>query len=96
MDICGWLEGNAQITAQVHTFCHVTWASDLTSLGLCFSICKMGTVIVVVRIKCIIHVKHSEKCLAHNKHSVHMCCCCLYLEHLPESERIGAQHGHRE
>lgn len=68
----------------------------LTSLGLSFSICKMGTVIVVVRIKCIIHVKHSEKCLAHNKHSVHVCCCCLYLEHLPESERIGAQHGCRE
>lgn len=75
---------------------HVTWASDLTSLGLSFSIYTMGIIIVVVQIKCIIHVKHSEKCLAHNKHSVHMCCCCLYLEYLLESERIGAQNGHVE
>lgn len=75
---------------------HVTWASDLTSLGLNFSIYKMGTIIVVVRIKCVIHVKHSEKCLAHNKHSVHMCFCFLYFEYLPESERIGAQNGHVE
>ena len=73
---------------------HVTWASDLTSLGLSFPICKMGTVIVVVRIKFIIHVKHSEKYPAHNKHSMHISCCCLYL--LAESERTGAREGHME